>query len=36
VYEGSFIPASLPIFVVGGVLDDSYSNRSEGGILAWY
>jgi hypothetical protein len=28
-YEGSFFPASLPTFVVGGVLDDSYSNKSE-------
>jgi hypothetical protein len=24
-----FSPASLPTFVVGGVFDDSYSNRSE-------
>jgi hypothetical protein len=29
VYEGSFFPAYLPTFVVGGVLDDIYSNRSE-------
>jgi hypothetical protein len=28
VYEGSFFPTSSPIFV-GGVLDASYSNRSE-------
>jgi hypothetical protein len=28
-YEGSFFPASSPIFVVGDVLDGSYSNRSE-------
>jgi hypothetical protein len=25
VYESSFFPASLPIFVVGSVFDDSYS-----------
>jgi hypothetical protein len=29
VYEGSFFPASSPTFVVGGLLDDSYSNWSE-------
>jgi hypothetical protein len=29
VYEGSFSPASLTAFVGGGVLDESYSNRSE-------
>jgi hypothetical protein len=29
VYEGSFFPTSLPTFVVGGVFDDSYSNKSE-------
>jgi hypothetical protein len=29
VYEGSFLLASSPAFVVGGVLDDSYSNRGE-------
>jgi hypothetical protein len=28
-YEGSFFPASLPTFVVGGVLDASHSNRGE-------
>jgi hypothetical protein len=28
VYEG-FLPASSSTFVVGGVLDGSYSNRSE-------
>jgi hypothetical protein len=32
VYEGSFFPASLPTFVVGDVLDSSYSNRSEGNL----
>jgi hypothetical protein len=26
---GSFFPASLPIFVVGGVLHASYSKRNE-------
>jgi hypothetical protein len=26
----------LPTFVVGGVLDGSYSNRGEGGILVWF
>jgi hypothetical protein len=29
VYEGSFFPASLLTFVVGGVLDGNNSNRSE-------
>jgi hypothetical protein len=29
VYEGSFFPILSPTFVVGGVLDDSSSNRSE-------
>jgi hypothetical protein len=29
VYKGSFFPASSPTFGGGGVLDDSYSNRSE-------
>jgi hypothetical protein len=29
VFEGSFSPTSLPTFVVGGVFDDSYSNKSE-------
>jgi hypothetical protein len=29
VYEGSFFPASLPEFVVGGVLDYSHSNWGE-------
>jgi hypothetical protein len=29
VYEGSFFPTSFLIFVVGGVLDASYSNRNE-------
>jgi hypothetical protein len=29
VYEGSFFPISWPTFVVGGVLDGSYSNRGE-------
>jgi hypothetical protein len=29
VYEGSFFPTSLPKFVIGGVFDDSYSNRGE-------
>jgi hypothetical protein len=27
--EGSVFPASSPTFVVGGVFDDSYSNRGE-------
>jgi hypothetical protein len=29
VYEGCFFPTSSPTFVVGGILDDSYSNRGE-------
>jgi hypothetical protein len=29
VYEDSFFLTSSPTFVVGGVLDSSYSNRSE-------
>jgi hypothetical protein len=29
VYQGSFFPIVSPIFVVGGVLDGSHSNRSE-------
>jgi hypothetical protein len=29
VYEGSFFPTTSPTFFVGGVLDESYSNRSE-------
>jgi hypothetical protein len=29
VYEGSFFPTFLPTHVVGGVFDDSYSNRGE-------
>jgi hypothetical protein len=29
VYEGSFVSASSSTFVVGIVLDGSYSNRSE-------
>jgi hypothetical protein len=29
VYEGSLFPTSLPTFVVNGVFDDGYSNRSE-------
>jgi hypothetical protein len=29
VCEGSFFPTSLPEFVVGGVLDDHHSHRSE-------
>jgi hypothetical protein len=29
VYEGSFFPTSLSTFDVDGVLDESYSNRSE-------
>jgi hypothetical protein len=29
VYEGSFFPTSLPTFDVGGVFDDSYSNKGE-------
>jgi hypothetical protein len=29
VYEGSFLPASSPAFVVVCVLDGSQSNRSE-------
>jgi hypothetical protein len=28
-YEGSFFLTSLPTPVVGGVFDDSYSNRGE-------
>jgi hypothetical protein len=28
VYEGSFFPTSLPVFVVVCVLDGSHSNRS--------
>jgi hypothetical protein len=27
--EGSFFSTSLPAFIVGGVFDDSYSNRGE-------
>jgi hypothetical protein len=33
VYEDSFFPTSLTTFVVGCVLDDSHSNRSE--IESW-
>jgi hypothetical protein len=29
VYEDSFFPTSMITFAVGGVLDGSYSNRSE-------
>jgi hypothetical protein len=29
VYPGSFFPTSSPTHVVGGVLDDGYSNRAE-------
>jgi hypothetical protein len=29
VYEVSFFPASSSTFAVGGIPDDSYSNRSE-------
>jgi hypothetical protein len=29
VYESSFFPTSSPTFVVGGVLDATYSNKSE-------
>jgi hypothetical protein len=29
IYEDSFFPVSMPTFVVGGVLDDSYSIKSE-------
>jgi hypothetical protein len=29
VYEGSFIHTPSPTPVVGGVLEDGYSNRSE-------
>jgi hypothetical protein len=29
VYEGSFFPSSLSTFVIGGVLDDGYSKRTE-------
>jgi hypothetical protein len=29
VYDGFFFPTALPTFALGGVLDDSYSNRSE-------
>jgi hypothetical protein len=29
VYEGFFFPTASSTFVVGGVLDDSYSDRSE-------
>jgi hypothetical protein len=29
VYEDSFFPESSVTFVVGGVLDDSYSNRNK-------
>jgi hypothetical protein len=29
VYEGSFIPISSTKPVVGGIFDDSYSNRCE-------
>jgi hypothetical protein len=29
VYEGSFFPTASLTFVVGGVLDDGYSNRGE-------
>jgi hypothetical protein len=28
-YEGSFFLTSSPAFVVGGILDDGHSNRSE-------
>jgi hypothetical protein len=43
VYEGSFIPISLPTHLVGGVFDDGYSNRGEAesvwflfAFLLWY
>jgi hypothetical protein len=29
IYEGSFSPAYSPTFVVGGVLDANYPNKSE-------
>jgi hypothetical protein len=29
VYEGSFFLKSLPTPIIGGVFDDSYSNRGE-------
>jgi hypothetical protein len=29
VYEGSFFPISSSTFVVGGIVDASFSNRSE-------
>jgi hypothetical protein len=32
-YEGSFSPTFLPTFVVGGDLNDSYSNRRE--VESW-
>jgi hypothetical protein len=29
IYDGSFVPTHSPTFVVVGVLDGNYSNRSE-------